>query len=213
VPVLDDASATGLTLAALGGVFVAPLHDGVARPFDAALDRLRRAGVRIDTAVFNDTGAIHPAYVDVVLHEAAEWHALYLDTRRELYSPNVHARLLAGREITPERYRAALDTCARLAAAVDAIFDTTAADALVLPTVPITAPRLGESEVDLDGQAINVRTAMLRNTQLFNMTGHPAISLPLAVESGWPAGCQLVGRRGATADLLAIAARCEKIVC
>ena len=57
----------------------------------------------------------------------------------------------------------------------------------------------------------SVRNMMLRLTQLFNLTGHPAISLPL-VSDGWPVGLQLVGRRGHTADLLAIAATCEKLV-
>jgi Asp-tRNA(Asn)/Glu-tRNA(Gln) amidotransferase A subunit family amidase len=68
--------------------------------------------------------------------------------------------------------------------------------------------------VVIDGQTVNVRAAMLRNTQLFNMTGHPAISLPLPMPAGvLPCGLQLVGRLDKTAELLAIAAACEKIVC
>ena len=53
---------------------------------------------------------------------------------------------------------------------------------------------------------------MLRHTQLFNLTGHPAISLPLRA-AGLPVGLQLVGpaRRHAR-GCLAIAAACEKIV-
>lgn len=211
-PVLKNEPAEGLRFAALGGAF-ATSQPGVDAPYRAALDRLRQAGVSLVEAGFDSAAAIHPAYVDVVLYEAAAWHAPYLDTRRELYSPAVHARLLAGRDVSIDRYEAALAACSRLAAAVDAIFETTGADALVLPTVPVTAPVLGADEVDLAGGRVNVRTAMLRNTQLFNMTGHPAISLPLAVADGWPAGVQLVGRRGATAALLAIASRCEKIVC
>ncbi len=42
------------------------------------------------------------------------------------------------------------------------------------------------------------------------MTGHPAISLPLAEAGGLPVGVMLVGRRFDDARLLAIAATCER---
>ena len=49
-----------------------------------------------------------------------------------------------------------------------------------------------------------VRALMLRLTQLFNLTGHPAISLPCGIDSrrACPCGLQLVGARGATEALL-----------
>jgi Asp-tRNA(Asn)/Glu-tRNA(Gln) amidotransferase A subunit family amidase len=44
---------------------------------------------------------------------------------------------------------------------------------------------------------------MLRCTQLFNLTGHPAITLPCGVtRDGLPVGLQLVGHKGATLRLL-----------
>jgi Asp-tRNA(Asn)/Glu-tRNA(Gln) amidotransferase A subunit family amidase len=51
---------------------------------------------------------------------------------------------------------------------------------------------------------------MLRLTQLFNLTGHPAISLPMGeTDGGLPCGLQMVGRIGDTEGLLAVAAACE----
>lgn len=48
------------------------------------------------------------------------------------------------------------------------------------------------------------------NTMLFNMTGQPAISLPLYRSSaGLPIGVQFVGRFGAEATLLKLAAQLE----
>ena len=53
----------------------------------------------------------------------------------------------------------------------------------------------------------------LRLTQLFNLTGHPAISLPCGdTREGLPCGLQLVGRRQETADLLQVALNCEAFV-
>ena len=52
---------------------------------------------------------------------------------------------------------------------------------------------------------------MLRLTQLFNLTGHPAITMPCGVTNeGLPVGAQLVGRRNATSAVLDVAASIER---
>ena len=51
---------------------------------------------------------------------------------------------------------------------------------------------------------------MLRLTQLFNITGHPAISLPCGTtRAGFPIGLQLVGTRMQTDALLHVARSVE----
>ena len=51
---------------------------------------------------------------------------------------------------------------------------------------------------------------MLRLTQLFNITGHPAISVPCGkTAEGLPIGAQLVGALNGTSDLLRVAAAVE----
>jgi aspartyl-tRNA(Asn)/glutamyl-tRNA(Gln) amidotransferase subunit A len=83
-------------------------------------------------------------------------------------------------------------------------------DALLLPAQPIPAPELGATTVDVDGSREPVRALMLRLTQLFNITGHPAIAIPAGTsEDGWPVGMQLVGHTDATSQLLDIAATVE----
>ena len=86
------------------------------------------------------------------------------------------------------------------------------ADALILPTLPIVAPVSGQANITIDGTELPVRTAMLKHTQLFNMTGHPAITIPLETD-GLPVGLQIVGPAGNTARLLDIAAACEAVLC
>ena len=84
-------------------------------------------------------------------------------------------------------------------------------DALLLPAQPVPAPLLGATTVDVDGTPEPVRAAMLRLTQLFNMTGHPAIAVPAgATAEGWPVGVQIVGRHGRTRQLLDLAAAVER---
>jgi aspartyl-tRNA(Asn)/glutamyl-tRNA(Gln) amidotransferase subunit A len=86
-------------------------------------------------------------------------------------------------------------------------------DALLLPAQPVPAPLLGATTVDVDGTAEPVRAAMLRLTQLFNITGHPAIALPSgATTDGWPLSLQLVGHIGRTRDLLNVARVVERYI-
>jgi aspartyl-tRNA(Asn)/glutamyl-tRNA(Gln) amidotransferase subunit A len=86
-------------------------------------------------------------------------------------------------------------------------------DALLLPTLPIAAPKLGATTVRLAAGEEPVRNVMLRLTQLFNITGHPAITLPCGVTSeGLPLGLQVVGPVNRTSDLLRTASALENQV-
>jgi aspartyl-tRNA(Asn)/glutamyl-tRNA(Gln) amidotransferase subunit A len=200
-----------LRLAVLGGVFASPIAPEVQSAFERAIDVLRRAGATVTTQTLAAAPLIPDMYVRVVLPEAAAWHAAYLDVRAADYSTVVRTRLLAGREISAVAYLAAQAFRQPLRQEVDAVLAD--ADVIVLPTLPIVAPPLGLAEIEIDPAVKDrtpVRTAMLKHTQPFNLTGHPAISLPLPT-AGLPVGLQLVGRRGGTPRLLAIAAACEKM--
>jgi aspartyl-tRNA(Asn)/glutamyl-tRNA(Gln) amidotransferase subunit A len=84
-------------------------------------------------------------------------------------------------------------------------------DALVCPALSIPAPPLGATTMPVRGGAENVRAAMLRCTQPFNVSGHPAIALPCGTTpDGLPTSLQLVGHRGRTPRLLQAALAVER---
>lgn len=207
---VSSASPTGLRLAVLGGYFGHPLEGAVRNAFARAIATLAEAGVQIDTVEFEDAALITETYVHLVLPEGAKWHAPWLDTDADRYSPAVRDRLRAGRDITDAQYAAAQTRRLQMRDAVDRLLASV--DALILPTLPIVAPQSGVPDVTLDDVTLPVRAAMLKHTQLFNITGHPAISLPLST-SGLPVGLQLVGASGATSRLLDIAATVEPLLC
>jgi aspartyl-tRNA(Asn)/glutamyl-tRNA(Gln) amidotransferase subunit A len=149
-------------------------------------------------------------YLHIVLPEASAWHARMLDAHPAQYSPGVRLRLEMGRYVLAEDYVRAMTLRARLRQNVDAALE--GLDALLLPALAITAPPLGADSVEVDGRREPVRAVMLRLTQLFNITGHPAIALPAGTSGGFPVGLQLVGRRGRTSDLLALAAAVEPYI-
>ena len=197
------------TLGTLGGYFTMLLTAEVRRAFENALERLRTCGVKVEPRTVHGTDAIVDTYTSISLPEAAHWHAPTLDSRPLDYQAPVRERLERGRTIAAVSYFRAMERREQLRAAVDAALDE--CDALVLPTLPIVAPVLGAVDETMDnGETIPVRAAMLRLTQLFNVTGHPAISLPIA-SAGMPVGMQLVGQRGGTEALISVGSQCARM--
>ncbi len=195
-----------LRLRRLVGYFETPLDADVRAAYQSAVALLAAGGVHMSSGEVDGATTTPEVYTNICLFEAAAWHATYLDTRADGYRPSVRARLEFGRTISEARYRHALAASRTLRAAVDSALDEV--DALVLPTLPIPAPLLGATDVNVDGTTLPVRPTMLKLTQLFNVTGHPAITIPIAAR-GLPVGLQLVGRLGQTDALVDLAAACE----
>jgi amidase len=80
------------------------------------------------------------------------------------------------------------------------------ADLVVAPTVAQLPPRVG-AFAKLDGEGVfRAAAALGAFTAPFNVSGQPAITIPVArSRSGLPIGVQLIGRLGADRLLLAIA--------
>jgi aspartyl-tRNA(Asn)/glutamyl-tRNA(Gln) amidotransferase subunit A len=180
------------------------LEDDVRAAFERSLDTLRSTGVTVTDVEIADAEVTAPVYTHIVFGDAAAYHATALDTVPEKYTPNVRQRLEMARYVLAEDYVRALDGQRTLRRTVDT--QLARIDALALPTLPIVAPTIGQAMVELGGVPHPVRNVMLRLTQLFNVTGHPAITLPNGVSStGLPCGLQLVGKRGGTDALLSLA--------
>ena len=68
-------------------------------------------------------------------------------------------------------------------------------DLLATPTIPIPAPRIGQTTVTLDGKEVSALDAIWRNAFPTNLTGSPTLSIPCGFSSGGlPLGLQLIGR-------------------
>ncbi|HEY7291422.1 MAG TPA: amidase [Vicinamibacterales bacterium] len=202
---------SGLRLAVPRPYFCDLLDDGVRAAFDAALARLRDAGAHVDDIEIHHAADIGPVYLHLVLSDAAAYHAATLDSMPDRYTPPVRLRLEMGRYVLAEDYVRALAGRAMLIREVDAALAQH--DALVLPTLPIPAPLLGAATVDVAGTSQVIRNIMLRLTQLFDVTGHPAISIPAdRTKSGLPCGVQLIGCRHKTDALLRVALACERFI-
>ena len=204
----EPAPIASLTLGVPRGYFFAVLDPQVAAAFDAACARLAEAGAKLEDVEIPHAADIAAIYLHLVLAEAAAYHAKMLDSRADDYTPGVRIRLEMGRYILAEDYVRALRGRQVLIGEVEGALH--GRDALVLPSLAIAAPKLGAATVKVGGAEEPVRNVMLRLTQLFNITGHPAISIPCGkTAEGLPIGAQLVGPLNRTGDLLRAAAAAE----
>jgi len=136
--------------------------------------------------------------------EALAYHERYLRTRPQDYSPEIRQRLGQAQFVLGTHYVKAQRIRRLLCQEVEAVFRKV--DALVTPTVPIPAPRIGEGFVTIEGTRQEARIALTSLTRPFNLTGHPVISVPCGfTTSGLPIGLQIVGRTFDEATLLKVA--------
>jgi len=197
---------SSLRLAVPRGYFCELLEDDVRARFDEAIDRLRAAGARISDVNIRHAHLTPATYLHLVLADAATYHGATLERMPERYTPAVRLRLEMGRYVLAEDFARALEGREILRREVDSALAEHAA--LLLPSLPIAAPPIGAASVQVGNVTEPVRNLMLRLTQLFNVTGHPAIALPAGrTRTGLPCSVQLVG--GETDELLPVALACE----
>jgi aspartyl-tRNA(Asn)/glutamyl-tRNA(Gln) amidotransferase subunit A len=208
---LTPRAPSGLRLGRLGGYIEAKLHPDVRAAYESAMDRIARAGVAVASRQLAHADAIAPTYATISMAEGAAYHAATLDRAPQGYRPITRERLQQGRQILAETYLRALVMQDEIRGDVDAALADV--DALVLPGMAIPAPVLGNDNIGIDGVDEPVRPLMLRLTQPFNLSGHPAIVLPCGrTPDGLPVSLQLVGHKAATAALLDVAVGVETLL-
>jgi len=206
---VNPAPIVGLRLGILEGFPVQDLDATVGSRFSWAIDCLSKAGARItheDIALIdvmsdvNRRGGITPPEAFSILrkHLAGTVVNVDEDARRRIER---RGQMLAADYIQILRERLEL-----VKAMDQQLVDL---DALVMPTVPIVAPRLEEVEAR-DGFSSR-NAALMRTTIIANFFDMCAISLPLPRDGGLPVGLMLAGPNGEDRKLLRIAAAIEKL--
>jgi aspartyl-tRNA(Asn)/glutamyl-tRNA(Gln) amidotransferase subunit A len=189
--------------------------DGVEGEVRAAIDAAAKCfeslGARIEPVSMPRLIDSADAGTSIALAEATHYHESqgYFPARAAEYGDDVRRRLEQGRGVRATEYLRALEAKRRMEQDFDGVFERV--DAILAPTAPIAAPRLGESEVTIDGKKETVRSALVRLNRPANVTGHPAISIPCGfTRGGLPLGLQIIGPRWGEARLLALSLAYEE---
>jgi aspartyl-tRNA(Asn)/glutamyl-tRNA(Gln) amidotransferase subunit A len=192
----------GLRLGTPQTVMLDDLEAPVAAAFERAIAALARAGARIVELPLEMLGKLAGINIKggLPVAEAFAWHEQLIARRGRDYDPRIRSRIERGREMTASEYIRLLAARADFIRRFDA--ETEAFDALVMPTVPLTAPPLAAFARDEDYARLNVK--LLRNTSIINFLDRCALSLPIETPGTAPVGLMVVGRHGEDRRLLAI---------
>lgn len=137
--------------------------------------------------------------------EAFEVHAERMRDAPHKFEQEVRERLEVSEEVRGWQYIRAQASQAQYKAAMARLFEDY--DLLVSPSVPITATEVNAREVRVGERDIDVRAAVLSYTSAWNLTGLPALSLPVGHVRGMPVGLQVIGAAGADDRLLQVMSR------
>ena len=190
---------------------------GVLRPFfletaglvlrqavEQAVRELATLGALVDEASLSYAEHGAGASYAVVASEALAYHEAWLKQRPGDYQADVRDRLKAGAFVSGAQYLRGQRARQLIRDEVDRTLDRF--DVLIAPTTPIVATVVGQAEVTIEHENIDVRSALTRFTRHFNLSGHPACSIPCGfTTAGLPIGMQVVGRAFDEATVLRVA--------
>jgi aspartyl-tRNA(Asn)/glutamyl-tRNA(Gln) amidotransferase subunit A len=185
---------SGLRIGIPRQYFFDHIHREVRQNVQAAIILLEQEGAEVREVDLKKTGETAALAAKITASEALAYHHRWMKKRRAAYGADVRLRLEEGVGISALEYLLTQD----LRRAYTREFETTfgSVDLLAVPTLPVAAPGLEESEVSVGRSRENVRLALLRFTRPGNLTGFPAITVPCGLTSDHlPAGMQLIGRR------------------
>ena len=162
----------------------------------------------------------HKVGFPVVLNEAGRDMTQYLaasapgisieDVLAQIASPDVkevYTAIVSGDAVNESAYRDAINIHrSEMQALFSGYFTDNNLDALVIPTIPMTAPPIGHDEtIELNGQQLPTMPTIIRNTDPSSNVGIPSLSVAVGLAAnGLPVGVCLEGPAGSDRKLLAI---------
>ena len=177
----------------------------------AAMQQAEALGMIVEPIEL-DLAAMEPHFLVLLRSLLLARLAAYAARTPEKLDPTLLATMEAGRAYSAvdlHEAQFARTNCFLQIQDILSRFDLIASPTLSSPPLPVDLDPLGRVEI-AGHDAGTIRGAWYPYTFPFNLTGHPAISLPCGLsEAGLPIGLQLVGRWYEDSDLIDVASQLE----
>lgn len=157
--------------------------------------RLAQAGLLPTEAMLTGFAEAHQAGLTIIAQE--NWQAFHSIVEEPALARDVAVRIRAGADISPAQRQAAERTRQAFTDAVDAQLART--PFILLPTLPACPPTLEEAADPLN--VVN----LTRLVRPFNLSGHPALTLPVGEINQRPVALQIVAGKNKEFELLCFA--------
>ena len=189
------------------------LDDGVASAMEQTLEILKDAGVLIIRSDGREDWGNELARVSIRTTLAARM-ARFTHNEREVMDPTLQAAIAESEALDLRAVQKAPMMRTALYKQTEAIFEH--ADLLLTPTVGAPPPRIGhtaDEPILINGKPAGpMRASWYNYPAPFNLTGHPAISIPAGfTPDGLPTGLQAVAPWFAEQRLINLSAALERL--
>src|SRR5579862_516032 len=204
-----NAGVYGMRLGTLSHVVLGEVVPEVFATYAHVCSELENAGARLQEVAIPDLELARSVFRVIATAELAEQQHDAFVMRRSDFGKELASFLEAGEALSAVDYLRARRLRILFCAALKTTFKDI--DCLVLPTVPVPPYREGNSTVTVNCVKIDAIKAMTQYTTLFNLSGYPAVSVPVAIApDNAPIGMQVVGRRGGDLIVLRTARSIEQ---
>jgi aspartyl-tRNA(Asn)/glutamyl-tRNA(Gln) amidotransferase subunit A len=176
------------------GYFVHETDPSVRRAYKAVLEMAKAFGAELIPVVLPHHSIAPAVYLGTTYPEAVAIHYRTVLERGSVLGRDVYIRLLEGFFIPAFARIKAQQRRELMFREIHKAFQSV--DVLATPTFPIMVPVAGTSTVKIGEETRETRSALMRNTCPFNMTGVPALTLPFTDNAGIPVSLQLIGPYG-----------------
>ena len=213
VPVPDysaalDGGVQGLRIGVPTNYFFDHIDPAVADAVRALAARLGEAGADVVDAQIPMPEAYMPVEYCIFLAEASAYHQQRIREQADEFEPDVRLLLEAGEMVPATDYIRALRVRTLLQQGWRDLFNS-GLDAVLAPTLPNVAARVGQDTFDRWGVTEAVIDSYVRTSAPGNLTGLPAMSVPCGFSEGLPIGAQIIGRPYDEATVLRIGSVAE----
>lgn len=158
-----------------------------------AVDVLKSLGASVRVVRIPHIDHAAAAATTMYLCEASAYHDDVIGTKGAAFTDQVRLYVELGNYVLAKDYLHAQRFRTLLGNEIAEVLETV--DVLALPTLPITAQKLGQETVTIRGKPDSVFSSLIRNTEPFNLTGLPVLSVPCGFDAdGMPIGLSIVGR-------------------
>lgn len=193
-------SIQGLRVGVVEGWLAEGCSPGVDAALSGALARLEELGCTVEPVPFRSAELAGIVAWVITVVEFAAYHAGNLDRIGE-FTPSAACRLAAGARTSASDYLRALRARSLVQSDLDSVFDKV--DVLITAATPTSAPDPATFFDDGDRLWLD---KVARTFLPFNVTGQPALVMPVALDEGRPAAIQIVAPPHADALCLQVGA-------
>jgi aspartyl-tRNA(Asn)/glutamyl-tRNA(Gln) amidotransferase subunit A len=186
------------------------LQPDVEAAFRATVRKIEEMGAIVEIVTIEGLEVAVDAQVIVDAAEPSAVHAPWLADRAEQYGEDVRILLHAGMTFTAVEYLQAQRYRTSLRDQIDRHLQTF--DAILTPTLPFTAPLIGQEKIMIGNVEESTLTGNMRFTCIPSLSALPAISFPIGVDGlNLPIGAQLMGGEGSEYQLMSFVSDFQEV--